>query len=69
MLAVAILSNDSTLRDALEQIIRDDRSLSLVRSADTPATLLRFAEINRIDVLLAAPQRGGHFDWSSTQPI
>jgi two-component system, NarL family, response regulator YdfI len=65
MLTVAILSSDSTLRDALEQIMRNDRSLSLVRSADTPAMLLSFADINRIDVLLAAPQRGEHFDWSA----
>ncbi len=64
MLAVAILSSDSTLRDALEQITRDDRPLNLMGSADTPATLLRFAEINRIDVLLVAPMRGEHFDWS-----
>jgi DNA-binding NarL/FixJ family response regulator len=65
MLAVAILSSDLASRDALEPVARGEPSLTLAVSADDIATLLRFAETNRIDVLLVAPQRGELFDWSA----
>lgn len=65
MLTVAILSSDVAARSALEQMARDDRSLTLAVGAEDAATLLRFVESNRVDVLVVAPQRGELFDWSA----
>jgi DNA-binding NarL/FixJ family response regulator len=66
MTAIAILSHDQGSRGTLELLPEDDASLVLAGTASTPTALLRLAQTERVDVLLAAPRSSVElFDWSS----
>jgi DNA-binding NarL/FixJ family response regulator len=53
MVAIAILVVDPVLRASLEQLPREDRSITVVGTVDNAAALLGLAEKHRIDVVLA----------------
>ena len=59
MVAVAIYSTDPVLRRRLEQLLREDPSITIVGVADEPAAMLRLIEQNHVDAVLAdEPPRG-----------
>jgi two-component system, NarL family, response regulator YdfI len=64
MAAIAIFSTDPVVRRRLEQVLREDRAVTLVGVADDPAAVLRLIEQNHVDAVLAdAPPREELSDW------
>ena len=58
MIAIAIFSTDLVLRRKLEQLLREDPTMTVVGVAVDPATVLRLIHQNHVDVVLAdAPSR------------
>ena len=64
MTAIAIFSTDPVLRRKLEQLLREDPTMTVVGVADDPSAVLRLIEQNHVDVVLAdAPSREQLADW------
>lgn len=64
MVAIAISAVDPLLRGSLERLLRDEPTMTLVGSADSPSALLGLAEKLHIDVVIAeAPPPEQLADW------
>jgi DNA-binding NarL/FixJ family response regulator len=64
MVAIAIFSADPVLRRSLEQLLRADRTVTIVGVADDPSAVLGLIEGNHVDAVLAdAPPRDQLSDW------
>jgi DNA-binding NarL/FixJ family response regulator len=64
MTAIAIFSTDSVLRRNLEQLVREDPTMTVVGVADDPSAVLQLIEQTHVDVVLAdMPSREQLADW------
>jgi two-component system nitrate/nitrite response regulator NarL len=64
MVAIAIFSADPILRRSLEQLLREDRAITVVGVADDPSAMLRLIDQDHVDAVLAdAPPREQLADW------
>jgi DNA-binding NarL/FixJ family response regulator len=64
MVAIAIFSADSAMRRSLEQLAREDSTLSIVGVVDDPTAISLLIDQNQVDVVLAdMPLRERLADW------
>ena len=64
MTAVAIFSADPVLRRKLEQLLREDPTMTVVGVADNPSAVLRLIDQNHVDAVLAdSPPHEQFADW------
>jgi DNA-binding NarL/FixJ family response regulator len=64
MVAIAIFSADPVLRRSLEQLLREDPTLTVVGVTDDPSAVLRLIDQDHVDaVLVDAPPREQLDDW------
>jgi DNA-binding NarL/FixJ family response regulator len=64
MVAIAIFSADPVLRRSLEQLLREDPTLTVVGVTDDPSAVLRLIDQDHVDAVLAdAPLREQLDDW------
>src|SRR5580704_2781808 len=69
MLAVAIYTADSSLRDRLERCVQEQPGLGLIGTTASAQTLRQWIEHDRVDAVLAdAPQREQLGDWLLRHP-
>jgi DNA-binding NarL/FixJ family response regulator len=64
MVAIAIFSADPAMRRSLEQLPREDSTLSIVGVVDDPTAISQLIDQNRVNVVLAdMPLRERLADW------
>ena len=64
MVAIAIFSADPTRRRSLEQLLREDPSVTIVGVAEDASAVLQLIDQNHVDAVLAdAPSREQLADW------
>ena len=64
MVAITIFSADPAMRRSLEQLVREDSTLSIVGVVDDPAAISLLIDQNHVNVVLAdVPLRERLADW------
>ncbi|MGH7485228.1 MAG: hypothetical protein ACREMY_06425 [bacterium] len=53
MVAIALFSADPLLRRSVEQLLREDSTVTVVGVADDPSAFLRLIDQNQVDAVLA----------------